>query len=162
VNRIQIKEKSGVRLDVEIAPKTEERIFLVLWSLGILLIVAFGSYEFGSLKLKTILLLLPLWLFGVIAILNLWNNWVWSSRGGERITISSGKLVYERHGSFIDRRKREFDVSEITKLIILMFRLGDNRLQLIARNGNLYLGRNLSKSDGRELSGLLRAFLPGI
>jgi hypothetical protein len=131
-----------------------------------LLIVAYASFEFGSLKWKTIPLLLPFWIFGVIAILKIWQTWVWSSRDGEKITISLGKLVYELHGSFLDRKRKDFNVTEITKLIILSFGLRDslqpNRVQRKARNDNLYLGRNLSKADGRELSELLRAFLPGI
>jgi hypothetical protein len=166
LDRIKINDRSSARLDVEILPNREERGLGGLVVVAALAITMYGTYEFGPLRLKTAMLLLPFWIMGLVFVLKGWNDWVWSSRGSERITIREGKLIYVRYGSFLDRKSKELDVNEITKVVILWIGLGDsgqpNRLQLKARHRSLLLGRNLSKADGQNLAEILRPFLPGV
>jgi hypothetical protein len=161
--RIHVSEDSNV-LDIEIIPSGKERSFWLLWSSAGLIFLAFGWYEFREFSFRV----LPIWLFllvfAAIVLLKGWHSWVWYSLGGETVRIAEGQLFYERHGSFLDRKKRELNLSEVKGCVVLSFGLGDslepNRLQLKLRKGSLYMGRNLSKSQANELGILLKRFAP--
>jgi hypothetical protein len=74
-----------------------------------------------------------------------------------------GKLLYERSGSFLDRKRVELIASDIKQCVVLWFGLGDNlepnRVQLKMRKGSLYIGRNLSKAQAEYFCGLLNRFV---
>jgi hypothetical protein len=117
-----------------------------------------GRITLGSLPIWMILLI-----FSAIVLIKGWQGWTWGSRGLEKLRVDSNELIYEREGSVWDHKLIQVRLSDISGLVVLSFGLGDswepNRLQVKTKGRSFYLGRNLSKTQGRQLSELLGSAL---
>jgi len=163
MSQLEVKKNSSTVLEIEIRPDRNGRWFWLLWAVSGVFILAVGWYQLGSITFRSLPIWIILLIFSAIVLIKGWQAWVWGSRGLEKLRVDSNELSYEREGSVLDRKAIQIRLGDISGLEVLSFGLGDswepNRLQVKAKRRSLYLGRNLSKTQGRELSELLGAAL---
>jgi len=168
MSQLEVRKNSATLLEIEITPDRDGRWFWLLWAASGTFFLSFGWYhlpESKMLRAAPIWAIILFWM-GILVVTALvfitgWHGWTWASRGLEKLRIESGELIYEREGSILDRKLAQIPLSDISEFVVLWFGLGDerNRIQVRTKGRSLYLGRNLSKAQGRELSDLLRSAL---
>lgn len=165
MSRVTINDNAPKFRELEIRAQ-DKRWFWIGWIIIATAIFLLGSRELPPLKPMS----LPFWMLWAIgfAICELkgWMGMVWSRNGNENLRIFPDHLRYETRGGTVFDRKQitlALGPKEIPRLEILTFGLGgniaQNRIHLKARARSLYLGRDLSEEEARNVQEIINEWL---